>query len=224
MDFGRLKNKLLDSGIQQVGFANVEKALPESLKKYKYAVSVVIRLSDAVINEITDKPTYTYFHHYRTVNTFIDQQLLWISNMIIKEGYMAYPVPASQSIPGTGYSGIFQHKTAAVLSGLGWIGKNDLFITPEFGPRVRLGTVLTDMVIPCSDTVMKSRCGECSMCVDNCPAMAIKGNEWKTGTVRDELVDARACSEYMSDHFKGIGRGSVCGVCIKVCPFGKRKY
>lgn len=219
-----LRNKLeqiiLDMGASFTGFSNVCDKLPERLKKFPYAVTFGIRLSDAIIDEIDDKPTITYFNHYRSVNALIDQIALKALLYLQENGYNAYAIGASQSDPGAAepYSGVFPHKTGAVFSGMGWIGRNGLFIHKDFGPRVRLGTVLTDAEIPCANNVTESRCVACNRCVDACPAMALTGNEWKPGAPRDTLVDAKACSEYMNSNFRHIGRGSVCGICIRVCP------
>ncbi|HOV27154.1 MAG TPA: 4Fe-4S double cluster binding domain-containing protein [Pseudobacteroides sp.] len=218
-----LENYIRGLGASFVGFSDVSSAVGLKLKKYPYAITIGIRLSDAIIDEIDDKPTFTYFSHYRAVNFFIDQLTLKIMLFLQEKGYNAYTVPASQSIPDAEvpYSGIFPHKTGAVLSGLGWIGKNGLFIHREYGPAVRLGTVLTDFELMNSNNVMSSQCGECSRCVKACPAYALTGNEWHMGMDRGDIVDARACSNYMSKNFKHIGRGSVCGICISVCPYRK---
>ena len=220
----KLEQIIIGMGASFVGFSNIYEKLPERLKKYPYAITFGLRLSDAIIDEIEGSPTITYFNHYRSVNTLIDQVALRTLLLIQENGYNAYTIGASQSDPGASepYSGVFPHKTGAVLSGMGWIGKNGLFIHKDYGPRVRLGTVLTDAEISCDNTVMESRCSACNRCVDACPAMALTGNAWKPGAPRDTLVDARACSEYMNSNFKHIGRGSVCGVCIKVCSFNRR--
>ncbi len=212
---------ILGLGATFVGTSNVVNCLPDELKKYQYAISFGIRLSDAIIDEIEDKPTFTYFNHYRSVNTMIDQLSLRIVLALNQKGYDAYSIAASQSIPASkvSYSGIFPHKTGAVLAGLGWIGKNGLFIHKEYGPRVRLGTVLTNLEVACNNTIMESQCGVCNRCVNSCPALALTGKEWTVGTERSHIIDAKACSEYMNQKFKHIGRGSVCGVCIKVCPY-----
>lgn len=207
-----------------VGFSNVHDKLPEQLRKYPYAITVGIRLSDAIIDEIEDKPTFTYFHHYRTVNSLIDQITLRCSLLIGELGYKSIPVPASQTVNEKDgkYQGIFPHKTAAVLAGLGWVGKNGLFISCDYGPRVRMGTVLTNMELPCTGEIMNEKCGKCNLCVKDCPATALSGMAWRDGIQREDMVDAAACSEYMKKKFQHIGRGSVCGICIKVCPKGKR--
>ena len=71
-----LKDKLIEYGCSLVGFSNVEEKLPKDLKYLKYAITIGIRLSDSIVNQIEDKPTFTYFHHYRTINAFIDNVTL----------------------------------------------------------------------------------------------------------------------------------------------------
>lgn len=220
-----LETNLKQNGASLVGYSNVYDNLPENLKELKFAITIIVRLSDYIIDEITDKPTYTYFHHYRTVNALIDQITLRGMLQIQERGYRALAVPASQTVNDVKdkYSGIFPHKTAAVKAGLGWIGKSGLFINSQYGPRVRLGTILTDMEIECNNSILTSQCGDCRMCVENCPAMALSGNCWTEGCSRNDIVDAKACSDYMNSNFKHIGRGSVCGICMKICPWHSLK-
>ena len=207
-------------GASFTGFADVDGKLNGSFQKLHYAITLGLRLSDAIIDEITDKPTFTYFHHYRTVNALLDQITLRGLSFIQQQGFNAVAVPASQTVNDMAepHSGIFPHKTAAVLAGLGRIGKNGLFIHDKFGPRVRLATILTDMELPCTKVVQKGSCQSCNNCVNACPAMALTGVEWHEGAAREEIVDVKACSDFMNKSFKHIGRGSVCGICIKVCP------
>lgn len=217
--------KIKEWGASFIGYSEVGEKLPDSLKALKYAITVGVRLSDFIIDEISDRPTYTYFHHYRTVNTLIDQITLKALLHIQDWGFKAVAVPASQTVNDAEekYHGIFPHKTAAVLAGLGWIGRNGLFISKAHGPRVRLGTVLTDMELPCQRVLDKHDCGSCRLCVEKCPARALTGNIWEQGCERSHVVDAKACSEFMNKNFKHIGRGSVCGICMKVCPTGSKK-
>lgn len=216
---------ILSLGGSFAGYSDVTGKLPEPLKKYSCAVTVGVRLSDAIVDEITDRPSYTYFHHYRTVNTLIDQITLKGMLFIQDSGYSAYAVPASQTVNdcGDGYSGVFPHKTAAVMAGLGWIGRNGLFISTCCGPRLRLGTILTDMPLSGGKRLESRDCGSCRQCVESCPAMALTGNNWEAGCEREHILDAKACSEYMNSNFKHIGRGSVCGICMRVCPMGGKQ-
>ena len=65
------------SAARSFGASDVALALvDDGPRGLPFAVSIVVRLSDAIIDEIEDRPTYTYFNHYRSVNYCIDQILL----------------------------------------------------------------------------------------------------------------------------------------------------
>jgi epoxyqueuosine reductase len=70
--------------------------------------------------------------------------------------------------------GIFL-KDAAVMAGLGCIGKNNLFVTPDFGPRVRLRALLLDVGLPATGAVDFNPCQGCAMpCRAACPQAAFQ--------------------------------------------------
>lgn len=117
--------------------------------------------------------------------------------------------------------GEFPYKLAATRAGLGWIGRSDLLITPEFGPRVRLGTILFDAEVTVDAPVTESRCGECSACVRSCPAQVIHNTLWSPGLSRDELMSALECSRYRDVGLPTLGRKHSCGLCLLACPHGK---
>ena len=208
------KKFLMELGISDVGFFRLDEQ--DSLP---YGVTLAVQLSDAVVDEITDKPTHSYFHHYRTVNAFLDHCSLRLGLFLQSNGYRYIPVPASQSIEG--YAGRFSHKQGACLSGMGTVGRSGLFLHREYGPRVRLATVLTDCDFGAQNHAPVFLCGNCRLCVTACPATAILGGTWEDVPDRMVLLDPAACSEYMKRHFQGIGRGAVCGICMKVCPMVK---
>lgn len=213
---------LYENGVSDVGFAR----LPDGpFGDNSYALSIVINLSNAVVDEITDEPTHTYFHHYRTVNAFIDNVCLRAGMMLQSAGYKYIPVGASQSInkDGWNYKGRYSHKKAATLAGLGGIGKNSLFLHDKYGANVRLGTVITDCPFEIKEVQYVSPCIECDACVNACPSGAISGRLWQPGMEREEVFNPEKCSEYMKKAFKNIGRGAVCGICMSVCPVCKNK-
>ena len=209
---------LKQNGAGDVGFCSLDGKNDFNMPS---AVSFVIPLSDAIVNSIYDAPTHTYFHHYRTVNAHIDSVSLKTGFILERSGFNYVPVPASQSVGGT--FGMFSHKYAATLSGLGSIGKSGLFISNKFGPRVRLGTILTDADFGVENADACCLCGDCRECVKSCPAQAITGEVWAPGDDRSVIIDAKACSDYMKKAFQHIGRGAVCGICMRVCPRGNKE-
>ena len=208
-------------GVADVGFCKDN----EAHEMLTNLISIVVPLSKAVTQEIDKAPTHSYFHHYRTVNAFIDSTLFRIGRLLEENGYLYIPIPASQSvnINGCQYNGRYSHKKAARLSGMGTIGKNSLFIHKTLGPAVRLGTLLTDCDFGENPPLEENSCLNCNECVKACPAMAIKGGEYKEGVLREEIFDPKACSDYMKSAFSHIGRGAVCGICMKACINSHKK-
>ncbi len=217
-----LEALLKEKGSSLVGFSALGDKAPPEFPHLKYAVTIVRRLSDTIVKTIEERPSIMYFHHYRTTNTKLDLLALDAVDFIEEKGYAALPVAASQSTPTEkeAYRGIFPHKTAAVLSGLGFIGKNALFITPEYGSKIRLATILTDMPLTAQKPIMEPRCGSCEICKNACPAHAITGELYKYGAPRNTIFDAKRCSDHMKT-YKDIGRGAVCGLCMRACPYNK---
>jgi len=210
-------------GATEIGFSDLTVLPAKKRMNFDHGITVIIKLSDGILNQIGAEPTQTYFSHYRSVNRLIDDISLRILLELEARGYPSVAIPASQSVsdPEDQFTGAFQHKTAAVLSGLGWIGRSALFIHRHYGPRVRIGTILTSAPLIVGEPVTQSVCGSCRTCVSACPAMAIEGQLWKPGMPRNQLYDAHACSQHMKEAYHHIGRGVVCGLCVVACPIGK---
>ena len=216
-----LEKILKEAGADLVGFSSLGENRSPEHPEYGYAVTIVRKLSRAVIKTINGAPTMEYFQHYRATNARLDSIALDAVSFIENAGYLALPVAASQSTPDKKdeYRGIFPHKTGAVLSGLGFIGKNGLLIT-EYGSAARLASVLTDMPLSAQKEIKPCLCGDCQICKNACPAGAITGELFVNGAERSTIFDSKKCSEHMKT-YKNIGRGAVCGICISVCPYNK---
>jgi len=121
------------------------------------------------------------------------------------------PIPASQVVDWKEQRAHLSHRAVAVSAGLGWRGKNNLLVDPDFGSRVRLVTVLTDMPLR-DDSPLTDGCGTCKRCVNACPAGAL-GN-----TPEEYRLDL--CYEQLKIFSKlpGIGH-NICGVCVRACPW-----
>lgn len=214
----KVKEYALNLGVDLVGFSSLGFSPIKNQNGLKYAVTIAVKLPDAVLKSIENRPTIAYFHEYRTANAFLDNSTFKISRFIEKLGYLAFPIAASQSLPESDYSSLFSHKHSARLSGLGFIGKSGLFISKEFGSKIRLATILTDMPLKSENPIIENGCGNCDKCVKACPAGAISGKIYREGMAREEFFSAEKCSHNMKN-YKDIGRGAVCGICIRVCPY-----
>jgi epoxyqueuosine reductase len=225
----KIKEKITDWGADLVGIADVEplKELgvdpPDLLEPFSRAISIAVQLPVAVFEQIADRPTPIYKSIYQTVNLTLDQIALKTALELQSKGFNGLPIPASQVLDLKTWHGAISHKAVSRMAGLGWQGKSLLLVTPQYGPRVRLVTVLTDALLD-ADRETENRCGKCTMCRDACPAGAIKciGTESHYKDRNEALYFSR-CVEKVVGEFAKIPEVGlpICGICIKVCPFGR---
>ena len=119
-------------------------------------------------------------------------------------------------------SGPVMEKDFTYLAGLGWIGKNSLFIHPMAGSYCVLACIFSDHPFRTDEPLSTDPCGECQVCINACPTQCITQNR---------SVDARRCIAYLTIETRGtIARelrekiGSWifgCDVCQQVCPLNQ---
>lgn len=145
-----------------------------------------------------------------------------------------------------GYMGDISHKHAAVAAGLGKIGLNSLCVTPEYGPRVRLVSVITKAPLEPDKKIEDDLCGDCMQCVEACPLGAISedGKVNFPKCVRREFpygmaamskfltqLEGKSPTErveaWRSDDFFNLYQNVIaasmiigCYECVKACPVG----
>ena len=224
----QIKETALEMGADLCGFADleplsgwIEENYGQSWNGYLSAVTLSVNMPRDIVHQLLDGPTLTYDRYYETVNLRIDSICLRISSLLEKAGFLAFPVPASQRMGATKLSSIFSHRLAAHQGGLGWIGKNCSLIRPDRGPLHRLGTVLTDAPFQYG-APMNSQCGSCRACMEICPAQALKGVRFEDAQELEARFDAPRCQKHFTETRKSFGK-EICGLCIAVCPYGKRK-
>lgn len=182
---------------------------PGTRERFPLAVSLGKGLSDTVLDDIRDRPTSIYFHHYRQMNFFLDRGALLVADRIQKSGFRSLAVAASQIVDWDMQRAHLSHKHVGRAAGLGWFGRNNLLVNPELGSRFRLVTVLTDMPLE-PDRPLDRDCGSCHACAAACPARAIKDTR--------EAFDHLACYETLKDfRKKGYTTQFICGICVRDC-------
>lgn len=114
----------------------------------------------------------------------------------------------------------------AIKAGLGEYGRNQMVLTPEFGPRVRFSKIFTDMPLAVdvpSQLGLASYCQDCTICADACPAKALPKGEPDFGP--DSASTVKGVKKWSADCEKCFGYWaklkSDCAICMRVCPFNR---
>ena len=214
-------------GADLVGFADVG-VLPEDVRYgLPRGISIAIAYDPDVIESIRNGPNDEYARCYAEINGKLNGISKSVEEFLLDEGYKAVGLRATSRSPVSGdfesldeMAVALPHKTCATLAGLGWIGNTDLLITEKFGPRIRLGTILTDAPFDCDTPIIESRCGECDECAVACPVNAGREENWRRDSM--ERYGVKKCDAYARTISNQIGlEHQLCGICIAACPIGK---
>lgn len=196
------------------------------MTRFPYAVVFGIKLQHSIVDLLgqgSRAAKILYHHHaYQVINTQLDIISSGVANLIQKTGFSALPVPASVRVDDEQICSVFSHKLAARQAGFGWIGKSCMLITPDHGPRVRWGSVLTDAPLQAVSAPMEDRCGSCQACVDICPVKAYTGASFREEEPREARFAVERCDGYFLE-MKKRNEEPVCGLCLYVCPYGRKR-
>jgi epoxyqueuosine reductase len=115
------------------------------------------------------------------------------------------------------HGGIFL-KDCAVLAGIGVIGKNNLLITPELGPRVRLRASFLDIELAPTLLPGFDPCADCDMpCLRACPQDAFRNGRYERDYCDLEMTKNRN-NPVLIDAEAGIPHIKFCRSCEFACP------
>jgi epoxyqueuosine reductase len=119
-------------------------------------------------------------------------------------------------------SGPVMEKDFAVQAGLGWIGRNSLLITPQYGSYCLLGCVFLDLELPSDSPLEGDVCNDCEICIQACPTQCIYPNR----TINAEKCISYQTAENQFEIPEGLREklGNWvfgCDVCQMVCPMNR---
>jgi epoxyqueuosine reductase QueG len=189
-----IETKLIKAGACLVGFADIGDLPADITDSMKSAISIAASLDASIINEIGNGPTKPYYQEYNRVNEFLADLSKLAVEYLESRGNKAVAIKPTVEGKELDYESLttpLPHKTIATRAGLGWIGKSALLITEQYGPAVRLATVLTDAEFEVGEPVNSSRCGDCQKCVKFCPGKAISGENWEANLYKRLPLDAK---------------------------------
>ncbi len=254
MDTEAIKRFGYEHGASIVGVADVEALVNKKvqidysvLPEAKSVISIAAAHSSNALDcgNIQLMQSDTIFT-YRTA----DSVAMHMARYLEKNGYKALAVPAFIPIdmsPGKdGMIGLVDHKAIGAEAGVGAFGESGLLVTLEFGPRVRLSSVLTSLELEPTPPLADECCTHCLKCVDSCPSKALSGGGkidkkkcggeifkyglrgwmrfWKdaAGANKEEL-DALIRSRNFKELWQNFMTGNYyyCWKCQSACPLGR---
>ncbi|NQU44257.1 hypothetical protein HQ520_13285 [bacterium] len=195
-------------GADVVGIGNIErwKGAPlqmdplQIMPEAKSVIGLVFRVMRGSLRGIEEG---TFFSNYPAMGyggityMFMPMVVRGVCQMIEDEGYEAFPMGGQSDWrgidnvgdlkpgfsrpvePGKATPDVMLHlRIGAYLCGLGEIGYSKMLLTPQFGPRNRVGLILTEAEIE-PDPIYEGPplCNRCMACVTQCPGHAISGEK-----------------------------------------------
>lgn len=186
---------------------------------YKYVIVFAMEM-DYELHRIPSAPFYPGGQGAATGKGYSDMVNIAgsLARMIRHMGYdaMASGNDVSLSVP------------MAIDAGLGELGRAGWLITPEFGPRIRLARVFTDLPLVPDKPIefgVADFCSKCKKCARECPSQAISDGEPTTvGPTKSNNPGARKwyLNPELCYGFWVSNRTGGCSDCIRVCPYNKK--
>ena len=189
-----------------IGRGSGEYGAPIALD-HRYAIAFTVEMDHAMMGPAPEAPVVMESARQYVEAARVALQLGYLIRWL---GY-----PARAHIDGN-------YRVVAPLvardAGLGEIGRMGLLMTPQVGPRVRLGVVTTDLpLVPDQrgdDLSTIDFCRMCKKCAENCPSRSIPfGDREEIDGALRWRIDSETCFRYWNV------MGTDCGRCMAVCPY-----
>lgn len=201
------------AGADEIGFTLVpqEWVFKDTAIRYTRAIVLVMEMDKARMSLAPNPDTAVMVHE--TYNK-LGQVSNKIADWLRERGYAAHA--------GHPLGGMALYPPMAQAAGSGWRGINGLVITPQFGPRVRLAAVFTEIEnLPVYEgdehEWVLDFCESCRRCIRDCPPDAFYDSPIQHENGLVTVLDNRKCFPYFVAYHG-------CSVCIKVCPFNNSDY
>jgi epoxyqueuosine reductase QueG len=219
-------NQAYNLGAEVIGFAPVKRweefgDVPVEFfpnQVWPLAKTVIVLGVPVWLPIVETAPSELGREQYTITNTLLDEVAYRLAAFLNRNGHAAINLCRD----GYGDSdillkapvAIFSHVWAGQYAGLGRVGWNHTLLTKDYGPRLRLVSVLTALELEGDPVIQDDVCTKCMLCQRICPVQAFSGNKKE----RYAEMDKTACAEN-GKRLRQAYRNP-CGFCIKVCPVG----
>lgn len=176
-----VKAAALDTGVAKVGIAGLDslagppEADPRTVLPGATAVVsyFVVEPEDVIMKYLSKEDPAPYRSNFYDNIQLVGRAGLAVAELLRSRGFRA--VPLSPNLVYTEGSNViqgleapFSHRYAAVGAGLGAIGLSGNVMTPEYGARICLGSVICDAPLLADRPLDENPCTECRRCLDVC--------------------------------------------------------
>ena len=162
-------------------------------------------------------------------NHELDRMAMRLSLHLEERGYLSMFIPSQYSprwekvrkyVPSG--KGLFSHRHAAVLSGLGEFGLNNVVVTPRYGAMIRWVSVITEAPLQADSLQQDKSClGEaCGLCLEACSGAIQMRDDVDPDSVWTEppsRTDIELCLQTMPER-------QCYGRCVRTCPVGMERF
>lgn len=157
-----VKEYLLGLGVSKVGYADVD-GLASELIDLPNGINLVLKLPKYAMQLVNNEEYESYWRCFHAKVAELSEIAIKGEEYIKNLGYDAFALTMTRNeCDMKKLLSILPYKTIATKSGLGWIGRSALFVTPEYGSAVVLGAILTDMPLEFGEPVTDSSCEDCT--------------------------------------------------------------
>lgn len=214
-------SRLNADGCEDEGWKNFIRANPYSVA-ISLAYPISIEVCDTLLEQTNGETLRAFMTHVRGRAEVLDSIGTKLVAFIEEKGFSALLIPrkgfpCKKELPAVPLS----HMKYARLSGIGSMGDSGMLLTREYGPRVRLSTILTN----CIDVdgikthLMEEICTHCGACGDICPSGCITGGRFRLDDPQTQYVLKDVCERYRVKNNEIYGT-RFCNLCMASCSIG----
>ncbi len=225
-----IKEFALRNGASLVGIAAAElmQGAPEGHRAtdlLRDAKTIVVVATPQARAILSDAPPTVYTRSTFSCEAKLEVITHDLANFLDERGFKALPIQVRMSLmmDYNALMGDMSHRHAAVFAGLGQMGKNSLLITPEYGNRCYISSVITNAAVKTDEPFKKDLCTDCLACIDACPVRAI--SESNEGSyLGKKYVEKHRCYAYcktQTDEYPSTQGLYTCRECRTICIYSK---